>query len=465
MSGPAAVPLLEEDDPGAAIERALLGALMNADTLTPKDLEVRPDDFAEQRHGIIFAALLDLKHRGQGASEKILTAELSRLRRLDYVGGRAYLAVLQDAASEGRPPAFYVPRLLADSKRRNLEQNLKGAAEDLRSGADPGDVVSNITDGLARLQQNANGAAKSLRVLTATELLEMTFPPVEKILAPILGEKTLAMMYAPRGAGKTYLSLSIGLAAASGGTVFGEDSGRPSWRAETPHSVLYVDGEMPGELLKHRVAELVSGLDLEPENRFKIIAADLEEDGIPSLATREGQDLVEAHVSPGSLLILDNNSTLCRGIKENEADGWDAMQEWLLGLRRRRVAVLLVHHAGRNGLARGTSKREDVLDVVLQLATPDDYDAEEGARFEVNFTKSRGLTGRAVESFEALLDVREGRATWRTRDVAEELTERMLAMKAAGRSMRQIAAEMAVDHSTVVRRIQKAEKKAKRGRS
>ena len=51
------------------------------------------------------------------------------------------------------------------------------------------------------------------------------------------------------------------------------------------------------------------------------------------------------------------------------------MQAWLLRLRRQGVAVLLVHHAGRSGNPRGTSKREDVLDTVIQLKHPEDYDA------------------------------------------------------------------------------------------
>ncbi len=35
------------------------------------------------------------------------------------------------------------------------------------------------------------------------------------------------------------------------------------------------------------------------------------------------------------------------------------MLPWLLDLRRRKIAVVIVHHAGRSGEMRGTSKRED----------------------------------------------------------------------------------------------------------
>jgi hypothetical protein len=39
------------------------------------------------------------------------------------------------------------------------------------------------------------------------------------LLAPILTERSLSMLYSPRGLGKSWLGLSIGLAVASGGSV------------------------------------------------------------------------------------------------------------------------------------------------------------------------------------------------------------------------------------------------------
>ena len=66
-------------------------------------------------------------------------------------------------------------------------------------------------------------------------------------------------------------------------------------------------------------------------------------------------------------------------------------------------AVLFVHHAGKGGPQRGTSRKEDVLDSVIALRRPEDYKASEGARFEVHFEKTRGFTGPDAEPFEATL--------------------------------------------------------------
>jgi hypothetical protein len=63
------------------------------------------------------------------------------------------------------------------------------------------------------------------------------------------------------------------------------------------------------------------------------------------------------------------------------------MQNWLLRLRRKGIAVLLVHHAGVNGRQRGTSRREDALDTVIALRRAADYSPEQGARFEIHIEK------------------------------------------------------------------------------
>ena len=101
---------------------------------------------------------------------------------------------------------------------------------------------------------------------------------------------------------------------------------------------------------------------------------------------------MEAELDGVELVVFDNLSTLVSAGRENDAESWDAMQAWLLHLRRRGVSVLMIHHAGRGDNARGTSKREDVLDTVIHLKRPEDYMTTEGARFEVHLTKARGVS-------------------------------------------------------------------------
>jgi putative DNA primase/helicase len=83
--------------------------------------------------------------------------------------------------------------------------------------------------------------------LGLSEFLALEIPSRAKLLDPILPEKGLAMLYAPRGVGKSWLGLSIGLAVASGGSLL-------RWKASEPRRVLLVDGEMLLADLQGRLA-------------------------------------------------------------------------------------------------------------------------------------------------------------------------------------------------------------------
>src|SRR5262249_48118881 len=136
------------------------------------------------------------------------------------------------------------------------------------------------------------------------DFLSLSVPPREMLLDPILPERSLAMLYAPRGVGKTLLGLSIGLAVASGTPLL-------RWSAPRKRRVLVVDGEMPLVSLQERLRMFSVGLSSEiPNDGFQILAADHTENGI-SLGTEEGQGLLDPLLNGVDLLILDNLSTLC----------------------------------------------------------------------------------------------------------------------------------------------------------
>src|SRR5207247_6387631 len=93
------------------------------------------------------------------------------------------------------------------------------------------------------------------------------------------------------------------------------------------------------------------------------------------------------------VIFLDNLSCLFTGIKENDADAWELVLPWLLDLRRNRIAVVFIAHAGRNGFMRGTSRREDAAFWVMQLTeTKDAGEIQNEAKFVCRFVKNRNAT-------------------------------------------------------------------------
>ncbi len=299
---------------------------------------------------------------------------------------------------------------------------------------------------------------EGLRAISIQELLKMELPKRPKLLDPWLPEKGLAMIYATRGIGKTFLGLAIAYAVASGGRLFDR------WQAPTPRKVLYIDGEMPLAVLKDRLRAIVLGADAEAaEENFMLIPADLHRDGLPNLATLKGQQAIERLLEGADLVVLDNLSTLAASPKDNDADSWSPMQSWLLSLRRRGVAVLLIHHAAKAGQQRGTSRREDILDTSILLKRPDDYDVREGARFEIHFEKARGILGDDVTPFEAKMEIRADEGLrWTTKETADVKQSRVMALVDEGLSVRDIAEETGMSKSTVDR-IKKAALAAKAG--
>jgi putative DNA primase/helicase len=286
---------------------------------------------------------------------------------------------------------------------------------------------------------------ESLQAIGITDFLNLDVPAREMLLSPILPERSLAMLYAPRGVGKSWLGLSMGLAVAAGASLL-------RWSAPRQRNVLYVDGEMPLVSLQERLKEISAGVGRDiPNNGFRILAADAVEGGI-NLSTEEGQQALEPLLADIDLLILDNLSTLLTSRSETASDAWVPMQSWLLGLRRQGKSVLLIHHAGTNGRQRGTSRREDALDTVIALRRPEDYSPEQGARFEIHFEKLRNrVVSVGAMPFEARLETLDGdgqqRIRWSCSDLKPPMLMRAAELFSDGMTVREVAATLRISKS------------------
>lgn len=294
-------------------------------------------------------------------------------------------------------------------------------------------------------------AAPVIRAVSVQELAVMTFPPREPLLPPLLHKQDLAMVFAPRGVGKTHFVMGMTFALASG-TTFAK------WTAPMPRKVLFLDGELPGSVMQKRL--LMHCPDVEPAQGFlRVFTPDLLPDGVPlpDISTPEGQDTIDGMIdSDTEVVVIDNLSAWARTGRENEAESWLPVADWLLRLRRRGLAVILVHHAGKGGQQRGTSKREDLLDVVINLSRPKDYEPVQGATFVMSMTKARHITGEDAESLELALGGDEDRAVWTYRTVEASTYERVVMLAREGLGQSEIVAELEINKSNVSRHLRKA---------
>jgi putative DNA primase/helicase len=294
----------------------------------------------------------------------------------------------------------------------------------------------------------------SLKTISVNELFNLDLPEREMLLHPFLPSQGLIMLVAKRGVGKTHIALGIAYAIATGSTFL-------SWTAPTPKKVLYVDGEMPAILMKERLMMLATMFSSTPSSEYlQLLTPDLQDKPIPDLSRQEGREILEEYIKDFDIVILDNISCLFRSGHENESDSWQEAQEWALNLRRQGKSVMFVHHAGKNGLQRGTSKREDILDAVIILKHSDDYKSEEGARFEVHFDKARHFTGNDARSFQAQLQTDGSTWWWEISDAPQELELNEIAqMKTNGFTIKAICHRTNLTKAQVEYRLAKAKEK------
>jgi putative DNA primase/helicase len=286
------------------------------------------------------------------------------------------------------------------------------------------------------------------------DLFKLNIPERQILLAPIIPEKGLIMLYATRGVGKTHLAVGISLAVAAGAKYL-------KWAATKPRKVLHIDGEMPASELRQRFKQCMDGMGVSPEpGMLQVLSSDLIDTGIGNFASPKMQAELEPLLEDVGLLVLDNLSSLTTVIRDNDAESWNPIQEWLLRLRRRGISVLIVHHAGKGGQQRGTSHREDVLDTSISLRRPSDYIATEGARFEIHFEKARGIHGECVRPFEVKLEILNDRAIWTTREIDDVNLARVKALLEDELTVRDIADETGIPKSTVQRLKKKIEAEA-----
>jgi putative DNA primase/helicase len=293
-----------------------------------------------------------------------------------------------------------------------------------------------------------------LNVVSLEDLLALNLPERKMLLDPFLTEQGLIMLYAKRGVGKTHIALGIAHAVASGGTFL-------KWSAPQARKVLYIDGEMPAVSMQERLRKISSSASHKPPAGYlAIINQDLQTNSLPDLASKLGRDAIEPYVQDASLIVVDNISSLFRSGAENEAESWQPVQDWALDLRRRGKSILFVHHAGKSGQQRGTSKKEDTLDVVISLRQPDEYRAEEGASFELHFEKTRNFAGDHALPFHAqLIEEADGNIRWQIAPIDHDpMVIEIATLKEEGKTIAEIMIKTQLSKSQVETKIKKAKK-------
>ena len=296
--------------------------------------------------------------------------------------------------------------------------------------------------------------AEPIRSISARDFVAREWPQRPVIVDPWLRERSVSVLYAPTGVGKSNLTLAL-LLSISGGVNLLPSFG---WKIPKRRRCLYVDGEMVSDDVK---ARLTAMWPWELPEELRILSDDASGTGLPPLSSDEGRELIDREIADHdpAVVVFDNVSTLgfVSGMDSNAAESWDVTQEWLRSLRRRGLAVIVIDHSGKAAGRgpRGSSRKLDIADATIELTPPAERPAAgDGARFKLSIEKTRGF--RKVAALVCRLETIEDddgvtRLGFKARPADEEAEDRAREMLDAGMSRAEIAVELGVTRQTVYR--------------
>ncbi len=188
----------------------------------------------------------------------------------------------------------------------------------------------------------------------------------------------------------------LGVAIAAG---MATGTGFLNWKCDRPCKVLYVDGEMPGELVRARVRDAMRRLDRKNlAGNLHIYCSDTGEKSaalFPTLGimeplnTEAGQAFIYAFIEAiGGVdcVIFDNVMSLVAGDQKDEVP-WAATMPLVAGLTRKQIGQVWLDHTGHNTDRQyGSSTKAWRFDAVgIMTKLPDEDRIERETAFRLSF--------------------------------------------------------------------------------
>ena len=303
---------------------------------------------------------------------------------------------------------------------------------------------------------------KTFPSCTLGELAVMDIPKRKAIIDPLIMEGSSMEINGGTGIGKTWITLEMLCSIATGEKFLGK------YEITNPRPVLYIDGEMPFDSIRDRVTMImaryiykykVSEIPFHFSNPFLF-----ENNFIPKINdTKVTQTLIkdqikrisDIHSSP--IFVCFDNLSCLTDYKENDNDDWTSMLDMYTFLKHEGHSICHVHHVGKGGQQRGASRKHDALDTVIHLKRPEEYDASEGAVFNVRFDKHRHFAGEYARSFKCSIKVDDNnKVSWDISDYKDIASEELLTAYCGGLpdiTYTKLEEEFGISKSTIGRTI------------
>jgi len=358
-------------------EEAVIGAVLIDPDLFPTLAEIlHPSDFRDQRHRSIYSACWMLSGKGTPLDIVTISNELQETGKLDDAGGPAYITGLLNRTPTSLHAESYANIVKDKSVRRAFLANANELANLTYSQKINNDEIA------ARFMEMAQGstgrAMREIILRTDADALK-PHDPRQWVVENLIIEKSLTVLYADAGSKKTYISLALAESVCHG----------IPWLAYTTQAapVLYLDEENGEDEIDERLDHILRGLNRPPSEKFYTVSyAGLLLDNrgdilkIKTLIDRTGAKLV----------ILDSLQDFMTGDENSKQDTQPIFTALKKLANQTGAAILVQHHAGKNGDYRGSSTIKGNVDMMLEVKSTEDSNL-------ITFKSKKKRRGSAVQ--------------------------------------------------------------------
>lgn len=286
-----------------------------------------------------------------------------------------------------------------------------------------------------------------MRLIGARQLVSSQVPARKLHWGERIQQRQIGMVAGPRGKGKTWFTLTLAVAISAGGEYLGMSP-------KKARRVIYLDGEMDLKTIQDRLSLIAAGLGVKLNDELKIFTPESFAGLLPMINSPEGQRDVEKLIgTEWDILIVDNYSAWANDGRET-AEAWAPFMKWMLQHKHAGRTIVVVHHTGKNGAQRGSSRHEDALDWSILLEAEPSLQAEDATlRFVLRWTKTRHLPLNKCGPLTVEMKSDLTTASWKFSAGERVDPQRASAyeMFDAGQSDAVIARQLGVDRSTIGR--------------
>lgn len=309
----------------------------------------------------------------------------SQVKKTDWssLAGKE-IFIWPDNDEVGKKAAYELKEIL---KLLDCSISICDPPESLPEGGDCADLDPETSkEALLQIFHSKNEGATPLTVFSCTDYIQLHIEQPHCYCGWIF-ESSISMIHAWRGTGKSWYSLSLAYAIATGGGFLRYEA------SEDPRKVLYLDGEMGAYSLQRRLRTITDINGGECADNLDIVTPKFNKGVLPRLSTPEGREiyteLIKAQES--EVIFIDNISRLVGG-DDNDPEIWEPVEDWAIKQKHDGKSIIFIHHSGKSGAQRGTSRREDAIEYTVGLRAPE-FTEEEGiptyACFEIHYEKTR----------------------------------------------------------------------------